>query len=136
LAWSRDILRDRGAVNEAVVMQLATGALNRSPASIAMAVSGVLDPEGKKTALKAIIGDYNRRYSTNHDINNFDLYYQDVQQRSDARGFYGVIAVSVLLGLVIQYSLISPMKALYSGTNIDATRVGCRCWYLGADRHD
>lgn len=39
------------------------------------------DPEGKKTALKAIIADYNKRYGTNHDINNFDLYYQDVQQR-------------------------------------------------------
>ena len=39
------------------------------------------DPEGKKTALKAIIADYNQRYSANHDINNFDLYYQDVQQR-------------------------------------------------------
>jgi Mn2+/Fe2+ NRAMP family transporter len=32
---------------------------------------------------------------------------------TDARGFYGVIAVSVLLGLVIQYSPISPMKALF-----------------------
>lgn len=31
----------------------------------------------------------------------------------NARGFYGVIAVSVLLGLVIQYSPISPMKALF-----------------------
>jgi Mn2+/Fe2+ NRAMP family transporter len=30
-----------------------------------------------------------------------------------ARGFYGVIAVSVLAGLVIQYSPISPMKALF-----------------------
>jgi len=39
------------------------------------------DPEGKKTALKAIIADYNKRYGTNHDINNFDLYYKDVQQR-------------------------------------------------------
>jgi type I restriction enzyme R subunit len=28
------------------------------------------DPEGKKTALKAIITDYNQRYGTNHDINN------------------------------------------------------------------
>ena len=34
-------------------------------------------------------------------------------RRRDARGFYGVIAVSVLLGLVIQYSPISPMKALF-----------------------
>jgi Mn2+/Fe2+ NRAMP family transporter len=32
---------------------------------------------------------------------------------SKARGFYGVIAVSVLAGLVIQYSPISPMKALF-----------------------
>jgi type I restriction enzyme, R subunit len=39
------------------------------------------DPEVKKTALRAIMADYNRRYDTNHDINNFDLYYQDVQQR-------------------------------------------------------
>lgn len=39
------------------------------------------DPEGKKSALKAIITDYNQRYGTNHDINSFDLYYQDVQQR-------------------------------------------------------
>ncbi len=39
------------------------------------------DPEEKKTALKAIIADYNQQYGTNHEINNFDLYYQDVQQR-------------------------------------------------------
>ena len=31
----------------------------------------------------------------------------------NARAFYGVIAVSVLLGLVIQYSPVSPMKALF-----------------------
>ena len=39
------------------------------------------DPEGKKAALKAIIADYNQQYGTNHDINNFDLYYQNIQQR-------------------------------------------------------
>ena len=38
-------------------------------------------PDEKKKALKAIIADYNERYGTNHDINNFDLYYQDVQKR-------------------------------------------------------
>jgi Mn2+/Fe2+ NRAMP family transporter len=32
---------------------------------------------------------------------------------SEARGFYGVIAVSVLAGLFIQYTPISPMKALF-----------------------
>jgi len=32
---------------------------------------------------------------------------------ADARGFYGIIAISVLLALLIQYSPISPMKALF-----------------------
>lgn len=40
-----------------------------------------LEPEKKKKALKAIIADYNKQYGTNHNINEFDLYYQDVQQR-------------------------------------------------------
>ncbi|WPD21861.1 MAG: type I restriction endonuclease subunit R [Candidatus Electrothrix scaldis] len=39
------------------------------------------EPDRKKAALKAIIADYNSAYNTNHDINNFDLYYQDVQKR-------------------------------------------------------
>ena len=39
------------------------------------------EPEKKKAALKAIIVDYNTQYGTNHNINDFDLYYQDVQQR-------------------------------------------------------
>lgn len=38
-------------------------------------------PEEKKKALKKIIADYNTQFGTNHDINNFDLYYQDVQSR-------------------------------------------------------
>jgi type I restriction enzyme R subunit len=39
------------------------------------------DPEGKKSALKAILADYNTRYGTNHKLSEFDLYYQDVQKR-------------------------------------------------------
>ena len=39
------------------------------------------DPEKKKAALKAIIADYNDQYDSNHTISEFDLYYQDVQQR-------------------------------------------------------
>ncbi|WP_202932348.1 type I restriction endonuclease subunit R [Vreelandella alkaliphila] len=39
------------------------------------------DPEQKKAALKTIIADYNTQYGSNHSINEFDLYYQDVQQR-------------------------------------------------------
>lgn len=40
-----------------------------------------VEPEKKKAALKAILVDYNSQYGTNHTINEFDLYYQDVQQR-------------------------------------------------------
>lgn len=40
-----------------------------------------VEPEKKKAALIAIIADYNAQYGTNHTINEFDLYYQDVQQR-------------------------------------------------------
>jgi NRAMP (natural resistance-associated macrophage protein)-like metal ion transporter len=35
------------------------------------------------------------------------------RKAADARGFYGVIAVSVLAALLIQYSPITPMKALF-----------------------
>ena len=40
-----------------------------------------VEPYKKKEALNAIIADYNKQYDTNHRINEFDLYYQDVQQR-------------------------------------------------------
>ncbi len=39
------------------------------------------DPEEKKKALIGIIKDYNVQYGTNHTINEFDGYYQDVQTR-------------------------------------------------------
>ena len=38
-------------------------------------------PNEKKEALTTILADYNAQYGTNHNINEFDLYYQDVQQR-------------------------------------------------------
>lgn len=39
------------------------------------------EPDKKKAALRLIIDDYNTKYKTNHSINDFDLYYQDVQKR-------------------------------------------------------
>lgn len=39
------------------------------------------EPDKKKAALKNIINDYNKQYGTSHSINEFDLYYQDVQKR-------------------------------------------------------
>ena len=38
-------------------------------------------PDEKKAALKEIIAAYNAQYKTNHSVGEFDLYYQDVQQR-------------------------------------------------------
>lgn len=40
-----------------------------------------INPEEKKKALMNIIADYNRQYGTNHSINEFDSYYQNVQTR-------------------------------------------------------
>lgn len=40
-----------------------------------------VEPNKKKAALTRIIANYNTQYGTNHRINEFDLYYQDVQQR-------------------------------------------------------
>jgi type I restriction enzyme R subunit len=39
------------------------------------------NPEEKKQALIEIIADYNQQFGSNHDINNFDIYYQDIQRR-------------------------------------------------------
>ncbi len=39
------------------------------------------NPEEKKKALMEIIADFNRQYGTNHNINEFDSYYQDIQRR-------------------------------------------------------
>jgi type I restriction enzyme R subunit len=39
------------------------------------------EPDQKKAALMTIIDDYNKQYGTNHSIEEFDAYYQDVQQR-------------------------------------------------------
>ncbi len=39
------------------------------------------NPVVKKNALMEIIADYNSQFSANHSINEFDLYYQDVQRR-------------------------------------------------------
>ncbi|MDF2595669.1 MAG: type site-specific deoxyribonuclease, HsdR family [Clostridia bacterium] len=39
------------------------------------------EPDKKKAALRLIIDDYNTKYKTNHSINVFDLYYQDIQKR-------------------------------------------------------
>ncbi len=40
-----------------------------------------VDPDGKKKALKRIIAGYNQNFGTNHRLDLFDLYYQDVQKR-------------------------------------------------------
>lgn len=46
-----------------------------------------VEPEKKKEALESIISDFNQQYGTNHRISEFDLYYQDVQQRMKFQKF-------------------------------------------------
>jgi type I restriction enzyme R subunit len=40
-----------------------------------------VEPDKKKKALQTIIADYKVQYGSNHTIDAFDLYYQDIQQR-------------------------------------------------------
>lgn len=40
-----------------------------------------VEPDKKKKALAAIISNYNAQFGTNHTVSEFDVYYQDVQQR-------------------------------------------------------
>jgi type I restriction enzyme R subunit len=44
-------------------------------------LDNLTNPEEKKKALMEIIADYNFNFNTNHTVNEFDLYYQDVQKR-------------------------------------------------------
>ena len=44
-------------------------------------------PNEKKKALEAILNAYNDRYDTNHKLSDFDVYYQDVQDRIKAQRF-------------------------------------------------
>ncbi len=60
--------------NEADIKQLQEDLINEKE-------DNKQNPEEKKKALKEIISDYNKQFGTNHDINNFDIYYQDVQRR-------------------------------------------------------
>lgn len=39
------------------------------------------EPDKKRMALEKIIENYNEQYGTNHTVMEFDIYYQDVQQR-------------------------------------------------------
>lgn len=40
-----------------------------------------IEPDNKKKALTTIIENYNAQFGTNHTVSEFDVYYQDVQQR-------------------------------------------------------
>lgn len=84
-----------------------------------------IEPGKKKQALKQIIDDYNQQFNTNFDLNNFDLYYQDVQSRIKSQKYLNrdmpydkkldiVIVVDMLLtGFDSQY-----LNTLYVDKNL------------------
>lgn len=45
------------------------------------------EPDEKKAALTRIIDEYNEQYGTNHSVDEFDNYYQDVQERIKSQKF-------------------------------------------------
>lgn len=44
-------------------------------------IDNEVEPDKKRMALEKIIKDYNEQYGTNHTVTEFDIYYQDIQQR-------------------------------------------------------
>lgn len=61
-----------------------------------------VEPNRKKEALINIIDDYNKKFKTNHTINNFDSYYQDIQIRIKSQKFSNSdLAQSEKLDIVI-----------------------------------
>ena len=44
-------------------------------------IDNEVEPDEKRMALEKIIKDYNEQYGTNHTVMEFDIYYQDIQQR-------------------------------------------------------
>lgn len=44
-------------------------------------IDNEVEPDKKRMALETIIKDYNEQYGTNHTVMEFDIYYQDIQQR-------------------------------------------------------
>lgn len=44
-------------------------------------IDNEVEPDKKRIALEKIIKDYNEQYGTNHTVMEFDIYYQDIQQR-------------------------------------------------------
>lgn len=82
-------------------------------------------PDEKKVALKTIIAAYNEQYKTNHSINDFDLYYQDVQQRiKDHRytntdyGHHNKIDVMIVVDMLLTGFDSKYLNTLYVDKNL------------------
>lgn len=88
-------------------------------------LDNLLEPNKKKEALKAIIADYNKQYRTNHSINEFDLYYQDVQQRIKDHKYsnadyphYNKIDVTIVVDMLLTGFDSKYLNTLYVDKNL------------------
>jgi type I restriction enzyme R subunit len=83
------------------------------------------NPEEKKNALMEIIADYNLQFGTNHSINEFDLYYQDVQRRIKDQKYsnkdyphYNKIDITIVVDMLLTGFDSKYLNTLYVDKNL------------------
>ena len=89
-----------------------------------------VEPEQKKKALQTIIADYNKQYGSNHNINDFDLYYQDIQQRMKFQKFSNAdyphknkIDILIVVDMLLTGFDSKYLNTLYVDKNLDYHRL-------------
>ena len=87
-------------------------------------IDNAQEPEQKKAALKAIIADYNEFYDTNQSINEFGLYYDDVQKRikaqdpSKSEGYAKKVDVVIVVDMLLTGFDSTYLSTLYVDKNL------------------
>jgi type I restriction enzyme R subunit len=83
------------------------------------------NPEEKKNALMEIIAGYNLQFGTNHSINEFDLYYQDVQRRIKDQKYsnkdyphYNKIDITIVVDMLLTGFDSKYLNTLYVDKNL------------------
>ncbi|MFA7441376.1 MAG: CinA family protein [Sphingomonadaceae bacterium] len=99
LGVSEDILATLGAVSEATAWAMARGALERSGADVAVAISGVAGPGGgsEKKPVGTVVFARARKGEASEDPGLADTHYFDDLGRSEIRRQATLVALRLLL---------------------------------------